>query len=197
MRGVGLALVCLCTMAGCNVNTGIAPVEPTIKTCAKRDFGFVGKWQVVRKDRLHDRDPAPVAEIKFDADKDRFFVSQLSGYDDLKRFEVSFRTADLELELPYAIVEIEVTSPEEKGTLRRLAVAGIQDDKLALYCLSGKELAELMYQEEVGAVIERSSFSTSVRCKPEGLLRVVRKHSKQLVGEPEYFQRIKVTAEQP
>ena len=195
MRGIGFALACLCVVAGCNVDTGIAPVEPTIKTCAKRDFGFAGKWQVVRKDSLHDRDPAPVAEIKFDADRDRFLVTYLSGYDDFKRFDVSFRTADLELELPYAIVEIEFTAPEEKGTFRRLAIAGIQDDKLAFYWLSGKELAELMYLEEVGAVIERSNFSTSVRCKPDDLLRVVRKHSKQLVGEPEYFHRIKAAAE--
>ena len=91
-------------LTGCNVQTGLAPLEKTIAESSVRDFGFVGTW-------------IPIPSPEFDADSDSYQmtierdgaytvkVTDSSGNDD-DELVVQFRTHEMSEDHPHAIIEI-------------------------------------------------------------------------------------------
>lgn len=182
---IGCAIVLLC-LVGCNVQTGLAPIDTTIADSSKRDFGLVGTW-------------IPTPNPEFDADVDSYqmkierdgsytaTLNDSSNKDDEKLI-VQFRTHEISEDLPHAIVELELKNGE-KISYRRLAIAATKDDHLYLWMIDGRKIGKHLYDDGVAAVIEHFTFSTTVRCDSDKLLQSLSKHSSDIVGLVQVFKR--------
>ena len=181
--GCGVFLFCL---AGCNVQTGLAPLETTIAESSERDFGFVGTWI-----------PTPNPEFDADVDSYQMTIERDGGYtatlmealdNDDGELIVQFRTHEMSEDHPQAIIEIELKNGENIA-YRRLAIAATKDDHLYLWMIDGRKIGKLLYDDGIPAVLEHFTFSTTVRCKPDKLLQSLSKHSSDIVGAVQIFKR--------
>ena len=181
-----MLIAILAISSGCNVQTGVSPVDTVIAKSSERDFGFVGTW-------------SPVPDDNFPLDKDTYeiVVALDAGYsvsigdqsrDNNAKLNVNFRTHEISQDLPHAIVEIELIA-DDKIAYRRLAIAAVKDDHLYLWMIDGKKIAEHLYNDGVATVIEHFAFSTTIRCDPEKLLESMSKHSAAIVGTAQVFRR--------
>ena len=178
--------VVLLFLVGCNVQTGLAPIDTTIVDSSERDFGFVGTW-------------IPTPNPEFDADVDSYQITierdgsytatmnDSSNKDD-KKLVVQFRTHEMSEDHPHAIVELELKNGE-KIAYRRLAVAATKDDHLYLWMIDGRKIGKHLYDDGVAAVIEHFTFSTTVRCDSKKLLQSLSEHSTDIVGTVQVFKR--------
>ena len=179
-------VVFLLCLSGCNVQTGLAPVENTIVDSSDRDFGFTGTWI-----------PTPNPEIAADLDaylltieRDGLYTATLtdsSGESD-EALVVQFRTYEISEDHPHAIVELECKDGE-KIAFRRLAFAEAKDDHLYLWMIDGRKIGQHLFDDGIAAVVEHFSFSTTVRCESTELLKSLAKHSSKIVGPAQVFRR--------
>ena len=182
--GLVLTLFVL-VFAGCDVQTGIAPVEVAIKKCSNRDFGFVGTWLPLSNEELAE-DVTSFQMVIEREDEYTVVLDGLSEEDD--KLKANFRTHEISPDHPHAIVEIEFTLVEGISH-RRLVIAAVKDDHLYLWTIDGRKVGEQLYQDGVAAVIEHSMFSTSVRCDSQKLIDSLSKYSSKITGTVQVFKR--------
>jgi len=188
MRTLFSAFAILIFAAGCNVQTGLAPVEPVITNSTDREFGFVGVWH-----------PAESSGAADSHDSYEFAVTKGEIYNATaidpsteadRQSAVQFHAREISPHHPHAVVEL-IYKYDEKHVYRRLAIAAVLEDQLHLWTIDGKKIAEHLYEEEVTAVIEHSTFSSSIRCDGKQLLEAIKKHSGEIVGNVQVFERKK------
>ena len=178
-------LLCLAGVSmilnGCNVQTGVAPVETVIPKSADRDFGFTGTWI-----------PTPNPKLDVDLDvyemtikRDDSYTATLTDSSVEDALTVEFRTHEMSKDQPHAIIELECKALG----YQRLAVAAVKDDHLYLWTLDGRKIGEHLFNDGITAVIEHFTFSSTVRCDPEKLLNSIAKHSTEMVGDAQVFER--------
>ena len=171
---------------GCNVQTGLAPLETTISESSERDFGFVGTWM-----------PAPNSELDANVDSYQLIIERDGAYtatltDSPNKNDgnlvVHFRTHEMSKDHPHAIIEIELKDGD-RVAYRRLAIAATQDEHLYLWMIDGRKIGKQLYEDGIPAVIEHFNFSTTVRCKPDKLLQSLSESSLDVVGTVQTFKR--------
>ena len=172
-------------VTGCNVQTGVAPTETVIPKTSERDFGFTGTWTPVPDAKS---DAEDLGEYEMTINRDGSYLATMKVTTDgvTDSFVAEFRTHEMSPDHPHAIVELEV---KDLG-YRRLAIAAVKGDYLSLWTIDGRKIGKLLYDNEVAAVIEHSTFSSTVRCDPEKLLKTVADHSSDLVGSAQVFKRL-------
>ncbi|MEZ6097088.1 MAG: hypothetical protein R3C03_23175 [Pirellulaceae bacterium] len=175
------------TQMGCNVNTGLAPIEQVVSECSPRDFGFSGNWQAVPNPEFSYDAAASRMVIEFENDYRVRFIDPGGKADETT--SVQFRTYEISPEQPHAIVEIEVLSGETIE-YRRLAIVAVKDGYLCVWMIDGKKIGEYLFNGEVPAVIEHFPFSSSVRCNADKLLATIASHAREVVGNVQVFQRV-------
>jgi len=185
-KHITLLLFAACFATGCNVQTGVSPTETVIAESSDRDFGFEGTW-------------LPMPNPDFDGDVDSYemtiardgdytaVMQDPTGNDD-GELTVGFRTHEMSKDHPHAIVEIELTN-DGKIAYRRLAIAAVKDDHLNLWMIDGRKIGEHLYKDEIPAVIEHFTFSSTVRCDSKKLLESLTNHSAEIVGTVQTFKR--------
>ncbi len=182
----------LAFVSGCNMQTGISPVEAVIKNSSDRDFGFEGTWVPLPNTGIpHENAESHEMIIKRDGSYTATLIDgsrKNDDDDDGDEFVIEFRTHELSTKHPHAIVEIELMR-NDKIEHRRLAISAVIDDRLHLWTIDGRKAGELMYEEGVCAVIEHFTFSTTVRCDPKKLLEFLAKHCAELSGDEQVFRR--------
>ena len=173
-------------LVGCNVQTGLAPIDNTISESSKRDFGFVGTWI-----------PTPNPEFDTDVESYQMTIARDGSYtatlnDSSNKLDeklvVQFRTYEMSEDHPHAIVELELKNGE-KIAYRRLAIAAAKDDHLYLWMIDGRKIGNHLFDDGVAAVIEHFTFSTTVRCDSRKLLQSLSEHSSDIVGTVQVFKR--------
>lgn len=176
-------------IAGCNVQTGLAPSETIIAKSADRDFGFTGTWLPEPNPKFpHQGDGTFQLQIEREIEY-AAKVSDATGRNE-GEFNVNFRTHEISPEHPHAVIEIELKN-NEQITYRRLAIAAVKDDQLYLWMINGRKIAEPLFNDGVAAVIEHFTFSTTVRCDPKKLLDSISKNAKDILGDVQTFRRKK------
>ncbi|MBL8819310.1 MAG: hypothetical protein JNL58_24980 [Planctomyces sp.] len=177
-----LLLIYIC--CGCE-QFSVEPMTEVITEPSKRDFGFSGQW----KEDGKSGEPLLSFEIERmdDETKSRYVIK--GEHDEFKTHHATFTVAEISAEKNQVIVEVLVTDNVGR-TYRRLAYATIQNDELRITSINKVLLGELLYAGSVPAVIEHSMQSSTVRCNPDGLLKVLRENSEKLPGAARRFQRI-------
>ena len=181
-----LFVVCLIGAVGCKTQTGVAPTETVIARSSDRDFGFEGTWVSESFSESVGDDSGTVLTITRDGD----YVVKISDLDEdlAEGLEIVFRTHEIQRGQPHAVVEVELHQKEEVA-YHRLAIAAVKDDMLYLWMIDGRKIGALLYENNVPAVIEHFTFSSTVRCDPEKLLAAVVKNSNAVVGDVLAFRR--------
>ena len=183
LLGCGVFLFCL---SGCNVQTGLAPVETVIAESSDRDFGFAGTW-IPTPSREFDADD--VDSYRMTIEHDGVYTATLAGSANSDDDEiVEFRTYEISEDFPHAIIEIELKNGKEI-MYRRLAIAAAKDDHLYVWMIDGRKIGEHLFDDGVAAVIEHFTFSTTVRCDSKKLLQSLSDHSSDIVGTVQVFKR--------
>jgi hypothetical protein len=189
MNGKLLLIFLVLFNTGCNVQTGIAPIDTIIPKSSDRDFGFSGTWLPAPNPNFPHKDDG-ILQLQIARELDyTAIVSDASGRNE-GEFTVNFRTHEISPEHPHAIVEIELRNNDEI-LYHRLAIAAVKDDQLFLWMIDGRKIGEPLFNDGVTAVIEHFTFSTSVRCDPKKLLDSISKHAKDILGDLQTFRRKK------
>ena len=189
MRFLSLSFIAFATLlSGCNVQTGIAPLETVISKSADRDFGFTGTWIPVDNLDLGERVDIESYEMKIV--RDDFYTAALAdpAKKDGENLTVEFRTHEMSKDQPHAIIELEYKR-NKAIVYRRLAIAAVKDDHLFLWMIDGKKIGEQLFNDNIAAVIEHFTFHSTVRCAPKKLLDSLSNSSSEIVGPAQVFKR--------
>jgi hypothetical protein len=176
------ALVAI-SMDGCRQSNAICPQTPIVVEPTKAEFGFVGTWKELPEPNNPDMEHDEEFSISRDEDGVYRFENKNSDKDDAG---ITIRATELEKGSAYAIVEIDVVA-SRKHFCRFLALATRKDDELFLWWIESKNIAAKLHDSGHSGVVEHGTFSTRVYATPEALLDCIRKHSRELVGEPKRF----------
>lgn len=174
----------LLVVAGCNVQTGIAPVEPVILNCSDKDFGFVGTWLPELDPGL----PGEVGKFELEVQKGDSYIASITRppreADD--KLEVKFRVHEISEDHKLVIIEIELEDDRDV-THRRLAFAKVKENQLTVWLIDGRKVGGHLFDDGVAAVVEHFPYSSTIRCDAEKLLGSLSKHFDDIVGEPQVF----------
>ena len=176
----------------CERNRIASFVEPMISSPLSRDLGIAGVWNYpLLGDQLGhsaNHDPPPVAIVVTGPGSDGIYKIEAAEWKDTA---ITMRAANLNREPGYVVMEVAFDTPATHDSIRWLAVAKIETDTVYLWWVQSTNLANSLHDEDVSAVIERDSFQTRVLVKPDGLLKTIRLHAKDLVGQPLTLRRMK------
>jgi hypothetical protein len=175
-----VAMIAL-TTDGCRSSNAICPQARVVVEPAKTDFGFVGTWREL---------PSPNSpginnpeEFSISMDAEGVYKFENKEMDDVA---ISLRAIELEEGSGYAIVDVDIVA-SKKHYCRYLALAKRKDDELFVWWIESKNIAAKLHESGYSAVVEHGTFSTRVYAKATDLIDCVRRHSKELVGEPTKF----------
>jgi hypothetical protein len=163
---------------GCRSSSSIYPQSRVVVEPTKTDFGFIGTWRTVPTQNSPSIEINEDFSISMNADG----VYKLESKT-LVDFAITLRATELGKDSGYAIVDVDVVA-DEKHYCRYLMLAKRKDDELFVWWVESKNIAAKLHESGHSGVIEHGTFSTRVHTKPANLLDCVRKHSKELVGEP-------------
>ena len=189
MMRSSIALLILVFFTGCTFETGISPTESIVNKNSKRDFGFTGTW-IAPEENDYAKPGRPSFEINIKGE-DKYLIT-VTVEDGFQSGEITLdaRAHEISDKSRCALVEVDLKNGKEL-VARRLALAEVKGDRLYLWSLDRKKIANILYDNEVPAVIEHNSFSSVVRCKPRKLRKVLAENYDQLKSICEVFQRKK------
>jgi hypothetical protein len=181
-------------LSGCG--GGVSSVEQMVVNGSVRNFQFEGTWRPADEKRRDDGSVI-ISRPKGSGDYSVTFLDDAGATSYMK---VRFQAAEIDRDDPKAIVETErnlidlTASPgsldSEKWGDRRILVAKATDDKLFVWSIDGRKLGECLYKSQVSAVIEHSRELATVRCEPELLLKTLKQHLPEVIGEVQVFTRV-------
>lgn len=163
---------------------GKVPLDPLITNNSQRDFGFEGRWKCIRMEsnpQMEELDDC-IAEINCTDDKSEYHfidVNKRILEDDDVRYV--FRVHEIAAGENKVLVEFEVIQANEI-TMRRPLIVERKDDLIFVWSLDYEKLADILYDNEVPALLKMSTFHSTLKCKPERVLPIIRERWSELIS---------------
>ena len=148
MRAVLLAFAVLISAVGCNIETGLAPVETVIPKSSERDFGFVVTWIPTPNPEVGSVDAFEITITSGETYK--AVATDPSGEID-EVLAVEFQAHEMSPDHPHAIVELKYQY-DKVNAYRRLAIAAVIEEKLYLWAIDGRKMAAHLFDDGVTAL---------------------------------------------